>query len=439
MTATAIDPAIAAHEARHAAAAMMLGLEATEARADNPSPDAAGHVMLAPYSELRPRESAVMTLAGRWGDPGWPPESPSKSGRTIDEQQLADDVETLGLGRHGYELLVADTKHLVATPEFKSLVDTLELLLARGCVLREDQLDQIHQVCGETQLQHKAVKATARVATDLGEFSAIAAAYSVDRQREQIVRGAFGKTIERGQASGKRIPLHWNHSPAPKDIIGSVEPASIRETSEGLFVRGKVDLDGSEIAREAWRSMKANAVSLSFGFLATDTFKRSDGIRELRELDLFEVSITPVAGQRRHAHPVDQIDRRTHQRARARAAQPDRCPGPRRDARPARRTPRTSRRHRPRREAPDRRPAPPGRPDPARSGARLRPRADQEAGRMSDDEIRIPWGMPGPTDPVDRAWAHHIDMDRTPLRLERVRWSQEGVPDVEQRSDADDQ
>ncbi len=58
---------------------------------------------------------------------------------------------------------------------------------------------------------------------------------------------------------------------------------------------------------------------------------------------------------------------------------------------------------------------------------------------MSDDEIRIPWGMPGPTDPVDRAWAHHIDMDRTPLRLERVRWSQEGVPDVEQRSDADDQ
>jgi hypothetical protein len=35
-------------------------------------------------------------------------------------------------------------------------------------------------------------------------------------------------------------------------------------------------------------------VSLSFGYLATDTFKRADGIQELRELDLFEISLTPA-------------------------------------------------------------------------------------------------------------------------------------------------
>jgi hypothetical protein len=40
--------------------------------------------------------------------------------------------------------------------------------------------------------------------------------------------------------------------------------------------------------------MKDNAVSLSFGFLAKDTFKRADGIQELREIDLFEISITPA-------------------------------------------------------------------------------------------------------------------------------------------------
>jgi hypothetical protein len=53
-----------------------------------------------------------------------------------------------------------------------------------------------------------------RVSTELGEFSAIAAAYSIDRDGDQIVRGAFRKTIDRWRSSGKRIPLHWNHSRA---------------------------------------------------------------------------------------------------------------------------------------------------------------------------------------------------------------------------------
>ena len=55
------------------------------------------------------------------------------------------------------------------------------------------------------------------------------------------------------------------------------------------------------------------------------------------------------------------------------------------------------------------------------------------------DEHHIPWGLPGPTDPVERAHAHQLDMSDSPIRLERQQWSQEGVPDVEQRPDADDQ
>ena len=53
------------------------------------------------------------------GDAGWPPEHPSKSGSTFDERDLADEVESLGQGQRGYELLVADTRHLVSTPEFE--------------------------------------------------------------------------------------------------------------------------------------------------------------------------------------------------------------------------------------------------------------------------------------------------------------------------------
>ena len=45
--------------------------------------------------------------------------APSKSGSTFDERDLADEVESLGQGQRGYELLVADTRHLVSTPEFE--------------------------------------------------------------------------------------------------------------------------------------------------------------------------------------------------------------------------------------------------------------------------------------------------------------------------------
>jgi hypothetical protein len=34
--------------------------------------------------------------------------------------------------------------------------------------------------------------------------------------------------------------------------------------------------------------------ALSFGYMVTDSFKRPDGIEELREIDLFEVSLTPA-------------------------------------------------------------------------------------------------------------------------------------------------
>jgi Escherichia/Staphylococcus phage prohead protease len=287
-----IDPAIAAHEARHAAAALLLGLEVREARADDPNPEMRGYVMLGRYSELRPRESAIMTLAGRWGDAGWPPKRPSKLGSTFDERDLADEVETLGQGERGYELLVADTRHLVSTLEFKELAEMLELFLARGCVLRKAHLEDMHRVVvGDTKLEHKSLKTRARTGTELGQFSAIAAAYSIDRDGDQIVRGAFRNTIERWRASGKRIPLHWNHSPVPKDIVGSIDPDSMREIDDGLYVRGKLDIAKSDNARDVWELVKSSVVSLSFGYLATDKATREDGVQELRELDLFEISL----------------------------------------------------------------------------------------------------------------------------------------------------
>ena len=39
--------------------------------------------------------------------------------------------------------------------------------------------------------------------------------------------------------------------------------------------------------------MKNNAVSLSFGFMTVKSRDREDGVKELLELDLFEISVVP--------------------------------------------------------------------------------------------------------------------------------------------------
>jgi hypothetical protein len=57
-----VDPEVAAHEARHAAVALMHGVRVTEARADYPSADTAGHVLYS--ADTDPREKALMILAG---------------------------------------------------------------------------------------------------------------------------------------------------------------------------------------------------------------------------------------------------------------------------------------------------------------------------------------------------------------------------------------
>jgi len=88
------------------------------------------------------------------------------------------------------------------------------------------------------------------------------------------------------------LPLHWNHSSSAEDVVGFVDPATMHETDEGLVVRGQLDLEESEVAREAWRSMKHNAIGLSFGFLTVDSHD-DDGVRVLDEVDLFEITLTP--------------------------------------------------------------------------------------------------------------------------------------------------
>lgn len=123
-----------------------------------------------------------------------------------------------------------------------------------------------------------------------GRFTALASTFDVDRQGDRIVRGAYARTLAALKARGGRLPLLWQHDQS--EPIGSIE--TIRETADGLEVEAVVALD-TESGREAYELLKAGALSLSVGFLIPDgAAVMRDGVREIREVDLIEISVVGV-------------------------------------------------------------------------------------------------------------------------------------------------
>jgi HK97 family phage prohead protease len=140
---------------------------------------------------------------------------------------------------------------------------------------------------------HKQVEATATPTIEKGTAVLLVAAYSRDRGNDVIQRGAFRDTTERWRGSGKQIPLAWDHATEKAEqVIGTVDPHSMRETRDGLIAEAHLDLDGSETAREVWRLVKSDSVGVSFGYLVTDQEDGPDDTRLLKAIDLFEVSLT---------------------------------------------------------------------------------------------------------------------------------------------------
>ena len=52
-----------------------------------------------------------------------------------------------------------------------------------------------------------------------------------------------------------------------------------------------------ERGKQAWRLVKSGTLGFSFGYLIADAVKRDDGIREIRELDVYEISCCSVPMQ----------------------------------------------------------------------------------------------------------------------------------------------
>lgn len=129
-------------------------------------------------------------------------------------------------------------------------------------------------------------------AESTGEFEAIVATYDLDSYGDRIVPGAFKKTLEEWKAKGDPLPVIWSHmSFDPEAHIGVVLEAE--ERTEGLWVKGRLDLDQQKAA-QVYRLMKGRRVTqFSFAYDVEEGAwieqKDERPYYELRELKLYEV------------------------------------------------------------------------------------------------------------------------------------------------------
>ena len=286
----------APHEARHVAAAILLGVPVVEASAipqiDGDEVLSLGHVALGPesvtYEDVYNR--ALVTLCGELGErDDWPPPHPSdplmqgKAPARLgnDGGRLWKAIGALGLDKLGYELLVQEARDLVKRVDFRRLEVGVSYLLEQGHTVGPDLVERVREI---TRQETKTVSASTK-AGEAGTFDAI-----VDMRgaaHDGVAPGAFDRTIKQWQQSGDRIPLYWSEMGTFKDPIGSVYPVR-DEAPFGPRVPGAIDLRGDhkEAARHAWTAAKANAVAIELAY----TVLASDEVNEVRTLEAVDIT-----------------------------------------------------------------------------------------------------------------------------------------------------
>lgn len=117
-----------------------------------------------------------------------------------------------------------------------------------------------------------------------GFFSGYASKFgSVDSYGDTILPGAYKKTLKK---RARPIQLRWNHW---GPVIGKWIKAE--EDEHGLYVEGELT-PGHSVAEDVYALMKHGAVTgMSIGYRPVQITDHGDGSRDLKEIDLVEISI----------------------------------------------------------------------------------------------------------------------------------------------------
>ncbi len=155
---------------------------------------------------------------------------------------------------------------------------------------------ETRRLCGACGPETKRLSVDMDAPSSLGTFEGYAAIYGTeDRNGEIIDAGAMTQSIE---AAGGELPLLLQHN--REDPIGVVR---LVEDRRGVKVFGQLHM-ASEAGQSAYALMippegfgRAALRDLSIGYVVRDE-KLVGGVRHLKRIDLFEVSLVTIA-----AHP----------------------------------------------------------------------------------------------------------------------------------------
>jgi HK97 family phage prohead protease len=136
-------------------------------------------------------------------------------------------------------------------------------------------------------MQRKELKLNVKSLDGQGQFTGLASVYgNTDLGGDIVLPGAFTKTLA---DRGGEVPILFAH-----DMRQPIGLGKLRDTVGGLEIQGQLVLNGVPKALEAYQLLKAKVLrGLSIGY---DVVKSDvqNGIRHLRELKLFEISLVTV-------------------------------------------------------------------------------------------------------------------------------------------------
>lgn len=113
---------------------------------------------------------------------------------------------------------------------------------------------------------------------------------NVDAGNDLIIRGAFAQTLADHKVRGTMPLMFWAHDPS--SVPGKWD--EVREDEKGLYVKGT--FANTQLGNESRELMMMKAVrGLSIGYRTIDREYNDDGVRILKAVDLWEVSIVSLA------------------------------------------------------------------------------------------------------------------------------------------------
>lgn len=126
-----------------------------------------------------------------------------------------------------------------------------------------------------------------------GTFEGYAAVFDkVDLGGDTIKKGAFTRTLKNMEEEKRVIPFCYMHD--QKEILGGFH--ELKEDDFGLYVKGQIIPDLSPLSKKVYALMKSGlSRALSIGYrVPKGGSSKSNGIRTLKDLDLFEISHVSV-------------------------------------------------------------------------------------------------------------------------------------------------